>query len=330
MQFPGATYHSSVTPRAIPPRLAIVVPCFNEEESLRHSCSVLIGYLDYLQEKGLVAPDSFILFCDDGSHDSTWQIIKDLHCEDTRIKGISLSGNRGQQNALMASLMAVRGECDAAISIDADLQDPPDVMEPMLAKYMDGNEIVYGVRKDRRCDSFFKRTSARGFYRLQNALGMNTVADHADFRLMSRMALDYLSGYDESNLFLRGILPLMGLKSECVEYARSPRTSGKSKYPLRKMLGLGIDGITSFSARPMRIIFLTGLALLLCDVAVAIYVLVSYFVCDAISGWSSLMFSVWFLGSLILMALGIVGEYVGKIFMEVKHRPRFVERERIW
>lgn len=226
--------------------------------------------------------------------------------------------------------MFVRGRCDAAISIDADLQDDPLAMVEMVRRHLGGDDIVYGVRSSRKTDSWFKRTTAHAFYRFQKSMGLNTIYDHADYRLMSARALDMLAEYGETNLFLRGIIPNIGLHHSCVYYARTARVAGESKYPLGKMLSLSIDGITSFSAKPMRIIFGVGLALLIIDIVIAIWVLISYFNNNSVSGWASLMLSIWFLGSLILMAVGIVGEYVGKIFMEVKHRPRYAIGDSLW
>jgi len=313
------------------PVLAIVLPCYNEGEALSATITRMLAILDDMSGRNLISDGSYMLLCDDGSTDNTWQIISQAHRDSPqRIKGLRLGHNRGQQNALMGALMTVKDKCDVAVSMDADLQDPPEIVEKMLGEYAAGMEIVYGVRTDRSSDSWFKRTSAGLFYRFQHWLGLDTITNHADFRLMSAKALEHLADYKESNLFLRGIIPQLGLDSSAIGYTRPPRREGRSKYPLKRMLGLGVDGITSFSARPMRIIFLVGMALLLADIAVAVYVLLSYFGGVAISGWSSLMLSVWFLGSLILMALGVVGEYVGKIFVEVKHRPRYKESERLW
>lgn len=277
-------------------------------------------------DKDLIDPLSFILCSDDGSADATWRVICDLHLADARVKGISLAHNVGHQNALLAGLMEVKDKCDAAISIDADLQDDPEAIIKMVEDFKAGKEIVYGVRSSRDTDTWFKRTSAHAFYSFQKKMGLDTVYDHADYRLMSRRALELLSRYEESNLFLRGIIPTIGLDTSVVKYARSERVAGESKYPLAKMLNLSIDGITSFSAKPMRLIFITGLSVLLLDIIVAIYVLVMYLRHATITGWTSLMLSVWFLGGLILMGIGIVGEYIGKIFVEVKHRPRYAVR----
>lgn len=312
------------------PRIAIVIPCYNEEEALPITAPRILQLLDRMSADGLVSLDSFVMCSNDGSRDRTWQTIEKLHAEDPRIKGVSLAHNRGHQYALLAGLMAVRDMCDAAISIDADLQDDPDAIIEMVKLFNAGAEIVYGVRSSRKTDTAFKRITAHAFYRFQRVMGLETVYDHADYRLMSRRAVGMLLSYGESNLFLRGIVPQIGLTTAVVTYERAARAAGESKYPLAKMLNFSIDGITSFSARPMRYIFLIGLILLLVDIAIGIWVLVSHFSGHAISGWSSLMLSIWFLGSLILIALGIIGEYVGKIFIEVKHRPRFFVSEELF
>ena len=306
-----------------PAKIAIVVPCYNEQEALPLSVKKLFEVLDRMTSEGLVTPDSFIMCCNDGSKDSTWDIIKSLHELDSRVKGISLTHNRGHQYALLAGLMTVRGKCDAAISIDADLQDDPEAMVEMVRKFREGYEIVYGVRSSRASDTFFKRATAHAFYSMQKNLGLETIYDHADYRLMSDRALDLLSEYGESNLFLRGIIPQLGLRTTIVKYVRNERVAGESKYPLKKMLSFSIDGITSFSARPIRLIFFIGLLLLMIDIAMAIYVFLSYFGHETVPGWTSLMLSVWFLGILLLISIGIVGEYIGKIFVEVKSRPRY-------
>jgi len=283
----------------------------------------MLSLLDGMVAEKLVAVDSLILCSNDGSTDSTWRIITEWHQKDNRVKGISLAHNRGHQYALLAGLMAAKDLCDAAISIDADLQDDPEAIRKMVNEFSRGKEIVYGVRQSRATDTWFKRNTARSFYKLQRAMGLQTVYDHADYRLMSRRALDLLEDYGESNLFLRGIVPMIGLDTAVVGYDRNPRVAGESKYPLSKMLSFSIDGITSFSAKPLRMIFMTGIILMLLDVAVGIYVLLSYYNDHVIWGWTSLILSVWFLGSLMLISIGIVGEYIGKIFMEVKHRPRY-------
>ena len=309
------------------PKISIVLPCFNEAEALPITSQVLLTLLDELIEEQLIDSSSYILCCDDGSIDDTWNIIKSVHKQDKRLKGISLAHNKGQQNALLAGLMTVMDNCDAAISIDADLQDDPNMIKLMIKEYINGKEIVYGVRSNRDVDSWFKRTSAHLFYKFQQKMGLETIYNHADYRLMSNRALHFLAEYNESNLFLRGIIPQIGLESSVVKYHRDERVAGNSKYSLRKMISFSVDGITSFSARPMRMIFGIGFILILLDVIVAGYVLFSYFSNNTISGWTSLMLSIWFLGGLILMSIGIMGEYVGKIFIEVKHRPKYAIKE---
>lgn len=311
--------------------LAIVIPCYNEEQALPITADKLLQLLDRMTAEGLTAPESYLLCCNDGSRDRTWEVIEELHMRDSRVKGINLAHNRGHQNALLAGLMTVRDKCDAAVSIDADLQDDPEAIVKMVREFHKGKEIVYGVRSSRDSDTWFKRTSAHAFYSFQKNMGLETVYDHADYRLMSSRALDLLSQYGESNLFLRGIIPQIGLDTAVVTYPRAERVAGESKYPLKKMLSFSIDGITSFSARPMRWIFMTGLMLLVVALLVTVYVFISYFFSDHISaGWASLMLSVWILGSMILIAIGIVGEYIGKIFNEVKHRPRYAIRDTLW
>lgn len=309
------------------PRIAIVIPCYNEEQALPITSREILALIDRMADDELISRDSYILCCNDGSRDATWKVITDLHAADNRLKGISLAHNRGHQYALLAGLMTAKDACDAAISIDADLQDDPNAIIEMVRKFRDGKEIVFGVRSSRKTDTWFKRTTAHAFYSFQNAMGLETVYDHADYRLMSHRALELLSQYGESNLFLRGIIPQIGLETDIVTYERNERVAGESKYPLSKMLSFSIDGITSFSARPMRWIFMTGLILLVLDIFIAIYVLLAYFHHSAISGWTSIMLSVWFLGSLILMGIGIVGEYVGKIYIEVKNRPRYAIKD---
>ena len=312
------------------PTIAVVVPCYNEEQALPISAAKLLSVLDQMVNMGLASSESYILCCNDGSKDKTWETISQLHAKDNRIKGISLTHNRGHQYVLLAGLMAVKDHCDAAISIDADLQDDPDAMIEMVIQFNQGKEIVYGVRSSRATDTWFKRTTAHGFYSLQKKMGFETIYDHADYRLMSARAIDFLGQYGESNLFLRGIIPQIGLETAIVTYERKGRVAGVSTYPLKKMLSFSIDGITSFSAKPMRWIFMVGLILLVVDLIVAIYVLISYFEHVTTSGWPSLMLSVWLLGSLILMSIGIVGEYIGRIFTEVKHRPRYFIDKTLW
>lgn len=306
--------------------IAVVIPCYNEEQALPISIAKMRGILERMMDRGEISRDSFILCVDDGSKDRTWKVITELSEDGNPIavRGALLAHNRGHQYALLAGLMEAAPLSDAAISIDADLQDDPEAIVEMVRRFREeGDEIVYGVRDSRETDTFFKRFTARTFYRFQNLMGLETVYDHADYRLMSRRALEILGQYREQNLFLRGIVPGIGLKNSIVKYDRGTRVAGESKYPLKKMLSFSIDGITSFSARPMRWIFGTGLILLLVDILIAVYVLIALISGTAVSGWSSLMLSMWFLGSLILISIGIVGEYIGKIFIEVKDRPRY-------
>ncbi len=312
------------------PKIAIVIPCYNEEEALPISIARILDIIDKMSSDNMIDSNSYILCCDDGSHDKTWNIITQLHNSNSRIKGISLAHNKGQQYALYAGLMTVKGNCDAAITIDADLQDEPEAISEMVNEFISGKEIVYGVRKNRASDSWFKRKSAHGFYNIQKQLGLDTIYDHADYRLLSNRALELLSEYEESNLVLRGIIPQIGLSSSIVKYERKERVAGQSKYPLKKMLSLSIDGITSFSAKPMRMVFIVGLTFLLADILVALYVIGAYINGSTVSGWTSLMLSIWFLGGLILMSVGIVGEYIGKIFIEVKKRPRYAIKDRLF
>jgi len=311
------------------PVVAIVIPCYNEELALPETIKVLQGIFSTLKDTGKISDNSYILCVDDGSKDDTWKVIKRLNSDDGRIRGIALAHNRGHQYALLAGLMEAKADADAVISIDADLQDDPMAITEMIDLFAKGTDIVYGVRSSRSTDTWFKRNSARAFYKMQQTMGLQTIYDHADYRLMSNRALEILSQYKESNLFLRGIVPQIGLNTAIVKYDRNERVAGESKYPLSKMISFSIDGITSFSAKPIRWIFAIGMILLILDILVSAYVLVSYFCGATVSGWSSLMLSVWFLGSIILIAIGIVGEYIGKIFVEVKGRPRYNIKETI-
>lgn len=307
------------------PTIYAVVPCYNEEEVLPQSARVLEQKWRTLMGTGLISPESRIALVDDGSKDATWSIISSLTEEpDSIFAGIKLAGNKGHQNALLCGLMTCKDHCDAAISMDADLQDDIDVVDKFIEEYMGGCGIVYGVRNDRTSDSFAKRFTAEGYYKILELLGVNIVFNHADYRLMSRAALEALSQYRETNLFLRGIIPELGFKTAIVEYARKERLAGESKYTLKKMLRLAFDGITSFSVRPLRMLSVMGILAVLVAVIMGVYTLVSHFTGNTVSGWSSLMISIWFLGGLNLVALGIVGEYIGKIYGEVKNRPRFI------
>lgn len=304
-------------------RLAIVVPCYNEEEMLPITTKELTEVLDDLICKGKVAKDSYILYVDDGSKDATWELIEKLHKENEKVYGLKLAGNVGHQYALTAGMMQVKDHSDIMISIDADLQDDTLVMEEMVDKYHEGNDIVYGVRNDRKKDSFFKRTTAQMFYKVLAAMGVKTVYNHADYRLMSRRAIEHFSNYDEVNLYLRGIMPLIGYQTDCVYYERKERIAGESKYPLSKMLSLAWNGITSFSVKPINFIAVLGIVIIFMCVFAAIYAFVSYCNGTVVAGWTSLILSIWLLGGLQLFAIGIIGQYIGKIYMEVKHRPRY-------
>ncbi len=305
-------------------RLAIVVPCYNEEEVLKIASEALRGVLDDLVAREKVAPESFILFVNDGSRDRTWELIEEEHrLYPGQIRGVKLAGNVGHQFALTAGLLTAMERCDVTVSIDADLQDDVTVIEEMIDKFHEGNDIVYGVRRERKTDTFFKRTTAQAFYKLMALMGVKTVYNHADFRLMSRRAVEQFSQYKETNLFLRGMMPLIGYQTDNVYYDRKERVAGESKYPLKKMLALAFNGISSFSVKPISMITGLGLFIIVCSVFAAIYALISYFTGSVVPGWTSLILSIWFLGGLQLMAVGMVGQYIGKIYMEVKQRPRY-------
>ena len=309
------------------PVLAIVVPCYKEEAVLHETHKRLSQLLDRLATKERISPKSYILYVNDGSTDRTWEIIKEFYKNSSYACGLNLAGNVGHQNALMAGLNAVKERCDAAISIDADLQDDVNVIPEMVERYMEGNDIVYGVRRERKTDTFFKRTTALAFYRLMKTMGAKSVYNHADYRLMSSRAIQQLCRFRERNLYLRGLVPLIGYQTACVYYNRDKRFAGESKYPFKKMLNFAIDGITSFSVKPVRMIFWLGCIFLLIALCVTIWTLRAYFLHDTVPGWSSLMISLWLVGGTILVSLGIVGEYIGKIYIEVKDRPRYNEEE---
>lgn len=307
------------------PRLAVVVPCYNEEEVLPQSGPALLGKLEALIGEGLAAPESRVIFVDDGSEDSTWNIVRSLHEGRGYAEGIRLSHNRGHQNALLCGLMrSLERGFEATISIDADLQDDIDVMDDMLRKYLQGVEIVYGVRNNRDTDSPFKRLTARAYYHLMRGLGTEIIADSADFRLMSSVALRGLSEYGERNLFLRGIVPSLGFRAERVYYRRKERLAGESKYPLRKMISLATEGITSFSVKPLVMITTLGLVSVLVAIAMLAYTVVSVAMGHAVAGWGSMMVSIWLVGGLLMISMGVTGGYIGKVYLEVKHRPRYL------
>ncbi|WEV41854.1 glycosyltransferase [Bifidobacterium sp. ESL0682] len=311
------------------PVVFFVLPCYEEEEGLRHTADVLLKKYRHLVAVESISQKSRILFVDDGSHDKTWSIIADLHKSDqSTFGGVKLAHNRGHQNALYAGLMvALRSGCDAAISMDADLQDDVDVVDDFISEYQNGNEIVYGVRSKRAKDTWFKRTSAEAFYKVFNWMGAETVYNHADYRLMGRASLQALSEYHEVNLFLRGIVPTLGFKTAKVYYERGEREAGESKYPLKKMISFAIQGITSFSTKPLSFVTACGVASILVGIGIFVYVLISLFSGKAMAGWGSLMCSIWLIGGFLMVCLGIVGNYVGKIYLEAKHRPRFYIEE---
>lgn len=305
-------------------RLAIVVPCYNEEEVLPLAADTLRNVLDTLIQKEKIAAESFILFVDDGSRDRTWELIEKEHAaQKRRVRGVRLAGNVGHQNALTAGLLTAMDMCEITVSIDADLQDDVTVIEEMIDKFHAGSDIVYGVRSNRKTDSFWKRFTAQGFYRFMSLMGVKTVYNHADFRLMSRRAVEQFSRYGESNLFLRGMVPLIGYGTDSVYYERRERAAGKSKYPLKKMLALAFNGITSFSIKPIGLITMLGVLIVIGSILATTYALVSYFTGNVVQGWTSLILSIWFIGGVQLLAVGLVGQYIGKIYMEVKHRPRY-------
>ena len=305
-------------------KLYLVIPCYNEEAVLPETSKRLREKYDALMEAGKISKDSKIVFVNDGSKDKTWEMITDLHSADPTFRGICLSRNKGHQNALMAGLMTVKDECDAAISMDADLQDDINAIDAMVDRFAEGYEVVYGVRSSRKKDTFFKRTTAQGFYKVMRAMGVDTVYNHADYRLMSRRALAALSEFDEVNLFLRGIVPLVGFKSTQVTYERGERFAGESKYPLKKMIAFATEGITSMSIKPIRLIATLGLLAFLVSVGVLIYSIVQKFLDNTVPGWAFLAVSIWALGGVQLFSIGVIGEYIGKIYNETKRRPRFI------
>lgn len=305
-------------------KLYLVIPCYNEEEVLPETAKRLKDKLSSLVQAGKIHPDSRIVFVNDGSCDKTWEIIQELHREDIVFSGINLSRNRGHQNALLAGLMTVKDHADMVISMDADLQDDINAVDAMVDKYLDGFDIVYGVRSSRAKDTFFKKATAEGFYKLMNVMGANTVFNHADYRLMSKRALDGLAEFGEVNLFLRGVVPMIGYPCDIVYYERGERFAGKSKYPFGKMLSFAIEGITSLSTKPIRMITGLGFFIFIVSIGMLIYSIVRHFMGATIVGWTTLMVSVWAIGGLILLSLGVVGEYIGKIYLETKARPRFL------
>ncbi len=304
-------------------KLAIVIPCYNEEEVLHETSSRLLELVSLLIDKEKISKDSLIYFVDDGSKDKTWRSIEELSAKYAAIKGIKLSHNRGHQNALLAGLFTAEG--DVLISIDADMQDDIAVIEKMIDKYYEGSEVVYGVRKKRTTDTAFKRATAEGFYKIMHLMGVEIIFNHADYRLLSRKLIEHLKEYKEVNLFLRAMIPSIGFKSSNVYYDRVERFAGESKYPLKKMLSFAWDGITSFSIMPLRFITATGFAIFIGTLFMSFWILgTKLFTDNAIPGWASTVLPIYFIGGIQLLSIGIVGEYIGKIYMETKERPRFI------
>ena len=304
--------------------LYLVIPCYNEEAVLPETARQLLAKMNSMLERGMISRDSRILFVNDGSKDRTWEIIEELHASNSIYSGVKLSRNKGHQNALLAGLMTAKEKADMMISLDADLQDDVDVIDQMVEKYYAGNDIVYGVRSARKTDTFFKKFTAESFYKLLRSMGVEIVYNHADYRLMSKRAVEGLAQFKEVNLFLRGIVPLIGYKSDVVTYERHERFAGESKYPLKKMLAFATDGITSFSIKPIRLITTCGILIFGVSILMLIYFLAVHFMGRTVAGWTSMIVSVWAIGGLQLLAIGIVGEYIGKIYLETKARPKYI------
>lgn len=332
LQHPAEAYREAGTAEAIAaapsparplPRLAIVVPCFNEEEVLPLTARRLVDLLGRLRKEGRIAAESRIVFVDDGSRDRTWEMIESLSRNDERIGGVKLSRNRGHQNALLAGLFTAEG--DVLVSVDADLQDDVEVIGEMLREHASGAQVVYGVRDNRASDGLFKRASAQGFYRMIRALGVESVYNHADFRLLGRRAVDALKDFREVNLFLRGIVPLIGFRSSVVYYTRAERLAGVSKYPLRRMMALALDAVTSFSIVPLRLITALGIVVFLFSAGMGIWTLwMRLFTQQTVPGWASTLLPIYVLGGLQILCIGILGEYLGKVYQEAKRRPRYI------
>ena len=306
------------------PVLYIVIPCYNEEEALPITAKRLTELTDDMIRREIIAPASRILLVDDGSKDRTWQVISSLHAADRRFEGVKLAHNAGHMNALWAGMTMAEPKCDCVITIDADLQDDVEAMYGFLEHYRNGADVVSGVRSSREKDTFFKRTTAQGFYRLMNRLGVEMVYNHADYRLLSKRALQALLSFGEVNMFLRGMVPMLGFRTATVEYERGERVAGESKYPLKKMLSFAFDGITSFSVKPMRLILVLGAVIFVLSLVVLLWTLIARVSGRTVSGWTSLMCSIWMIGGIQLLSLGVIGEYIGKIYAETKARPRFI------
>ena len=304
--------------------LYLVIPCYNEEEVLPETSRQLLAKMTALIEKQKISEKSRIVFVNDGSKDRTWEIIEQLHRDNPMYQGVCLSRNKGHQNALLAGLMTVKDHCDMTISLDADLQDDIDAIDEMVEKYYEGNDVVYGVRNARDTDTFFKKFTAEGFYKVMKYMGAAVVFNHADYRLMSRRALDGLGSFKEVNMFLRGVVPMIGYRSDKVYYARKERFAGTSKYPLKKMLSFAWEGITSLSTKPISMITRLGTVIFLVSIVMLIYSVVRHFMGATTTGWTSLIVSVWAIGGLQLLAIGIIGQYIGKVYLETKERPKYI------
>lgn len=311
------------------PILYVVIPCYNEEEVLKETTRQLKKKLQQLMTNKKISKKSKVMYVNDGSKDKTWDLIKEFHEKEPLFTGITLSRNRGHQNALLGGLMTAKKYADVIISMDADLQDDINAMDEMLTKYQEGCDIVYGVRSARKKDTWFKRVTAEGFYKLMKALGVDVVYNHADYRLTSKRVLEEFENFKEVNLFLRGMFPLVGYKSDVVYYERNCRFAGESKYPLKKMLNFAWDGITSFSVKPLRLICATGIIILLVSIMIMIYSLIRKLTSNTVDGWTFLSISIWFIGGLQMTSIGIIGEYIGKMYNETKQRPRYIISENL-
>lgn len=307
--------------------LYMVIPCYNEQEVLKETATQLYQKMTGLINRKIISDKSRICFVNDGSKDTTWSIIKELHEKSSMYCGINLSRNRGHQNALLAGLMTVKEECDAAISLDADLQDDINAIDEMVEKWQNGTDIVYGVRSSRKTDTFFKKATAEGYYKMLKLMGVDITYNHADYRLMTKRALDGLESFKEVNLFLRGIVPMIGFNSDIVYYERHERFAGASKYPLKKMLAFAFEGLTSLSIKPIRMITTLGLLIFIVSIVMLIYFLVRHFGGHTVQGWTSTVVSIWAIGGLQLLAIGVIGEYIGKIYLETKQRPKYIIEE---
>ncbi len=309
--------------------LYVVIPCYNEEEVLNETTRQLKEKMEALIKNKKISSKSKVMYVNDGSKDKTWELIKDINKKEKLFTGISLSRNRGHQNALLGGLMTAKNYADIIISMDADLQDDINAIDEMIDKYNAGNDIVYGVRSARKTDTWFKRTTAEGFYKFMNMLGVEVVYNHADYRLTSKRVLEELSNFREVNLFLRGMFPLVGFKSDKVYYERKERFAGESKYPLKKMLNFAWDGITSFSVKPLRMICNVGFLVLFISICIMLYALIQKIIGNTVSGWTFLTISIWFIGGLQMISIGIIGEYIGKVYNETKQRPRYIISENL-